>query len=79
MHTRDDLSCERGYEGWLITEAKKRNPSILLYGLSWATPRWVGDGTGNGTGYYSNDNLLYQTKWVECIRNTTTYTVDLIG
>lgn len=79
MHTRDDLSCDRGYEGWLITEAKKRNPSILLYGLSWATPRWVGDGTGNGTGYYSNDNLLYQTKWVECIRNTTTYTVDTIG
>ena len=35
MHTRDDLSCERGYEFWLASEAKKRNPDVKLYGLSW--------------------------------------------
>jgi galactosylceramidase len=71
MHTRDDLSCARGYETWLIAEAKRRNPAIITYGLSWATPRWVGDGQGNGTGFYSADNWLYHTKWLECVYNAT--------
>jgi hypothetical protein len=26
MHYRDDLSCKRGYEFWLLEEARKRNP-----------------------------------------------------
>lgn len=79
MHTRTDLSCGRGYEGWLISEAKKRNPSIRTYGLSWAVPNWVGDGTGNGTGFHSPDNWLYQVRWLECIRNSTGYDVDFMG
>lgn len=45
MHTRDDLSCERGYELWLATEARKRNPNIALYGLAWTAPGWVNNGT----------------------------------
>ena len=44
MHTRDDLSCERGYEFWLAIEAKKRNPNVKLYGLSWGVPHWIGNG-----------------------------------
>jgi galactosylceramidase len=28
MHFRDDLSLERGYEWWLMSEAKIRNPNI---------------------------------------------------
>ena len=79
MHTRTDLSCSRGYENWLIAQAKKRNPAILTYGLSWAAPHWVGDGHGNGTGFYSPDNYVYQTKWLECVRNETDVTVDYIG
>jgi len=27
MHDRDDLSCTRGYEWWLMAQAKARNPS----------------------------------------------------
>ena len=38
MHTRDDLSCTRGYEMWLLREAKRRNPGILTYALSWGVP-----------------------------------------
>ena len=62
MHTRDDLSCTRGYELWLIQQAKARNPSIKTYGLSWGVPGWVGNGS-----YYSADNIAYQTQWVKCI------------
>jgi len=79
MHSRDDLSCTRGYETWLMTEAKKRNPSIITYALSWALPHWVGDGHGNGTGMHSPDNWLYQTKYLECVKNVTGFEVDIIG
>ena len=29
MHTRDDLNCTRGYEWWLMKDAKKRNPDVI--------------------------------------------------
>ena len=41
MHTRDDLNCTRGYEFWLMKEAKKRNPRVRTYGLAWGAPGWV--------------------------------------
>ena len=42
--TRDELADPkpRGYEFWLMAEARKRNPHILLDCLPWAFPRWVG-------------------------------------
>lgn len=37
MHNRGEIDCSGlQYEGWLISEAKKRNPSILTYG-AWLT------------------------------------------
>ena len=45
MHTRHDLNYQRGYEFWLASEAKKRNPKITIYGLSWAAPGWINNGT----------------------------------
>ena len=37
MHTPDpaQASFDRGWEIWLATEAKKRNPNIRLGGLAW--------------------------------------------
>ena len=40
QHSRGDLSCARGYETWLMTQAKARNPGIKLFGLSWGVPGW---------------------------------------
>ena len=28
-------------EWWLMVEAKRRNPDVKLYGLSWAVAGWV--------------------------------------
>ena len=45
MYTADDDSAarfNRGYEWWLMVEAKQRNPNIILYGLPWSWPAWVG-------------------------------------
>jgi galactosylceramidase len=33
----------RGYEFWLMAEARKRNPQVILDCLPWAYPRWVGN------------------------------------
>jgi galactosylceramidase len=78
-HARGDLSCSRGWEMWLMREAKKRNPAIRLYGLSWAAPRWVGDGSGDGNGFFSGDQIEYQLAWLRCVRNQTGYDMNLMS
>lgn len=66
--------CERGYETWLLAEAKKRNPSIVTQGLSWGVPGWIGKGQ-----FFSNDNLHYQVSWVSCIREKYGFQIDYLG
>ncbi len=34
---------QRGYEWWLMKEAKKRNPAIALDILQWGAPPWIGE------------------------------------
>ena len=36
-----DENYNRGYEWWLMKEAKARNPSLKLYGLPWGWPGWL--------------------------------------
>ena len=57
-----------------MTEAKKRNPNIKLYGLPWAFPAWVGNGTGNP---YAFPDLTseYIVKWVDGAK--TVYDLDI--
>ena len=41
--TREELQDPkpRGYEFWLMAEARKRNPKIMLDCLPWAYPNWI--------------------------------------
>jgi hypothetical protein len=73
MHTANDLDCNRGYEWWLMTEAKSRNPSIKLYALSWGAPGWIGGGK-----YWSSDNINYHVAWLNCAK-THHLTIDYMG
>ena len=54
---------DSGYEFWLLKEAKKRNPSMVFYGLPWAWPSWVG---GSGSSPWTNLSLpvRYIVDWV---------------
>jgi len=87
MHNPWEENYDRGYEWMLMVEAKKRNPDIKLYGLSWAFPQWVtctpGSVYGNCTGqdpYPFPDQLAtYITKWVSGARNTYNLTIDYVG
>jgi Glycosyl hydrolase family 59 len=39
--TPTDRDFTRGYEWWLMDEARKRNPNIVLDSLPWGAPGWV--------------------------------------
>ncbi|MGH9615985.1 MAG: hypothetical protein ACRD28_04520, partial [Acidobacteriaceae bacterium] len=54
MRSRSDHNYDRGYEWWLMEEARKRNPSIILDTLPWGAPGWIGDGH-----FYSTDMADY--------------------
>jgi O-glycosyl hydrolase len=73
MHTANDLGCNRGYEWWLMKEAKARNPAIKLYGLAWGAPGWIGGGN-----FWSQDMVNYLLKWLGCAK-TNGFTIDYLG
>ena len=73
QHTAGDLNCDRSYQWWLIAEAKKRNPNILLYALAWGAPAWV-----RGPNYWSSETLDYLLAWIECGR-THKFMIDYLG
>ncbi|XP_051795591.1 galactocerebrosidase isoform X2 [Acanthochromis polyacanthus] len=63
MHYDNDENYFRGYEWWLMKEAKKRNPNITLIGLPWAFPGWVGRGS-NWPYDYPDITAAYVVKWI---------------
>jgi hypothetical protein len=74
MHFRGDLGCRRGYEGWLASEAKKRNPNIKIWSLAWGVPGWIGNHS-----YFSDDNIQYQIEWLKCLRDEWHVESNYIG
>jgi hypothetical protein len=88
MHSNGDLSCSRGYEGWLAKEARARNPAIKIWSLSWGIPGWINgsvigndwdDDYGPKTHFFSEDNIRYQVQWVKCLREQYNVESDYIG
>eukprot|EP00466_Bigelowiella_natans_P021206 jgi/Bigna1/91286/estExt_fgenesh1_pg.C_950041 len=78
MHSQDDLDLTRGYEWWLMKEAKARNPDIKLYGLPWAFPGWV----SNSTEFpYSKPERIanYTVNWVEGAKKLHGLDIDFLG
>ncbi|KAK2182461.1 hypothetical protein NP493_353g05016 [Ridgeia piscesae] len=78
MHESWDENYQRGYEWWLMREAKKRNPDIKLYGLPWTFPGWLGGKTANP---YSNPYRTadYIVRWVLGARTHYGLSIDYIG
>ncbi|MGW4968169.1 ricin-type beta-trefoil lectin domain protein [Nonomuraea sp. NPDC004186] len=62
-HFRGDLNCDRGYEWWIMEQAKARNPGIKLVGLAWGAPGWIGNGT-----FLSQDMIDYYLSWLSCAK-----------
>jgi hypothetical protein len=50
----------RGYEWWMMREARKRNPKIEISALQWGAPAWVGGGK-----FWSQDNADYIVAFIK--------------
>ena len=78
--TRDEFQnpkpeyFHRGYEWWLMKEAKKRNPDIYLDCLEWGAPGWIGDGN-----YYSKDNIEYMIAFIIGAKQYHNLKIDYTG
>ena len=60
MHTRADENYGRGFEWWLMEQARARNPAIALDCLAWGAPGWIGAGN-----FYSRDMMDYYIKFIQ--------------
>ncbi|GHU61150.1 galactosylceramidase [Bacteroidia bacterium] len=65
---------DRGYEWWLMKEAKKRNPAIKLDILEWGAPGWIGDGK-----FYSDDNINYHISFIKGAKKYHDLDIDYVG
>jgi galactosylceramidase len=74
MHTRDDLNLSRGYEWWLMREAKNRNPDLTLDACAWGCPGWVGNGN-----FWSQDMCDYYVKWIQGLKSVYGLDLNAIG
>jgi hypothetical protein len=74
MHNRNDENYTRGYEWWLMKEAKKRNPHIILDCLAWGAPGWIGNGN-----YYSQDMADYVVKFIKGAKNVHGLEINYTG
>nr|XP_020041477.1 galactocerebrosidase isoform X2 [Castor canadensis] len=78
MHYTLDENYFRGYEWWLMKEAKKRNPNIILMALPWSFPGWLGKGFNWP---YINLQLTayYVVSWIVGAKHYHDLDIDYIG
>jgi galactosylceramidase len=74
MHTRGDLNFYRGYEWWIMREAKKRNRDITLDACAWGAPGWIGNGQ-----FWSQDMADYYVKWIDGLKSAHGLDLAAIG
>ena len=74
MHTAADQNYNRGYEWWLMEQARARNPNIKFVALAWGAPAWVGNGN-----YWSQEMIGYIIKWLQHVQSDHHLTIDYLG
>ena len=79
-NTRDEFEhpkpeyYERGYEWWLMKEARKRNPDIIIETLQWGAPGWIGKGE-----FFSQDNADFVAQFIKGARDYHGVTINYQG
>jgi len=74
MHSRTDENYHRGYEWWLMKEARSRNPRVFLDPCAWSVPGWVGNGN-----FWSQDTADYLAKWLLGAKSVHGLDIDFVG
>ncbi|XP_043930035.1 galactocerebrosidase-like [Protopterus annectens] len=78
MRCEGDENYFRGYEWWLMKEAKARNPDITLIGLPWAFPGWIGKGE-NWPYHYPDVTASYIVSWIVGAKQYHSLDIDYVG
>ncbi|ELU09745.1 hypothetical protein CAPTEDRAFT_206938 [Capitella teleta] len=78
MHEEWDENYNRGYEWWMMKEAKRRNPSIKLIGLPWGFPGWLGGGDWFPF-HNPNKTAKYITNWILGAKKFHNLDIDYVG
>jgi hypothetical protein len=79
MRTETDHDSTRGYEWWLMAEAHKRNPHILLEILPWGAPRWVNPTPGAEDTVYTAKMAEYVADFIKMAKSAYGLDIDLTG
>jgi hypothetical protein len=75
MRTPGAVDCDRGYEWWLMEQAKARNPDIKLSALEWGAAGWVGNGAWT---VWTSQNITYLLSWLGCAKQHGLH-IDFLG
>jgi hypothetical protein len=57
------IDCDSGYSWWLAEQAVARNPHLVLMGLQWSAPGWVGKSIWDPT------DISYVIDWLDCAKS----------
>ncbi|MDX6229089.1 MAG: hypothetical protein QOI76_2479, partial [Frankiales bacterium] len=69
------VTCNTGYEWWLMEQATRRNPHITLYAEAWGAPGWVGEGAGT---LHTASGIRYTISWLRCAQQHG-LSIDYLG
>ncbi|HTW80979.1 MAG TPA: hypothetical protein VME23_15635 [Terracidiphilus sp.] len=69
MRSPTDHDSTRGYEWWLMTEAHKRNPNIILEILPWGGPAWVDAARGAKPTLYTPQMAAYVADFIKTAKH----------
>ena len=66
--TPSDHDATRGYEWWLMAEAHKRNPNIVLEILPWGAPAWAGATVDGARTLYTPKMAAYVVDFIRAAK-----------
>jgi galactosylceramidase len=79
MRTPTGRDSSRGYEWWLMAEAHKRNPQILLEILPWGAPRWVNPNPGAKDTLYTAKMTQYVADFIRTAKRDYGLDIGVAG
>jgi hypothetical protein len=79
MRSEKDHDATRGYEWWLMAEAHKRNPNILLEILPWGAPRWVNPTPGAEDTVYTEKMAEYVADFIKMAKSAYGLDIAMTG
>jgi O-glycosyl hydrolase len=79
MRNPSDHNSSRGYEWWLMAEAHKRNPQILLEVLPWGAPRWVNPAPGDKDTLYTSKMADYVADFIQTAKRDHGLDIGVAG